>query len=83
VGLLAEAAYQSGEVQLRRGDRVVLVTDGVTEAENGKGEFFEDHRLQDVAAHASFEEIFTAVSQFCAGTPLADDCTLVELEYLG
>jgi phosphoserine phosphatase RsbU/P len=83
VGLLAEAAYEAGEVQLKAGDRVVLVTDGVTEAENGNGEFFEDQRLQEVAANSNFEGIFTAVSQFCAGTPLADDCTLVELEFLG
>jgi len=83
VGLLAEASYEGAEVQLRPGDRLVLVTDGVTEAENANGEFFEDQRLQEVAVNASFEEIFTAVSEFCAGTPLADDCTLVELEYLG
>jgi serine phosphatase RsbU (regulator of sigma subunit) len=83
VGLLADAGYQGGSCKLNPGDRLLLVTDGVTEAENAQGEFFEDSRLQDIAAHSSFEEIFAAVNAFCAGTPLADDCTVVELQYTG
>ena len=83
VGLLADAMYQAGECQLRQGDRLVMVTDGVTEAENDRGEFFEDSRLQEIAARSSFEEIFSAIDHFCNGTPLADDCTVVELQYTG
>jgi len=29
------------------------------------------------------EQIFTAISSFCSGTPLNDDCTVVELVYTG
>jgi hypothetical protein len=29
------------------------------------------------------KDIFDAVSRFCAGTPLNDDCTVVELIYTG
>lgn len=83
VGLLADAAYQGGACKLAPGDRLLLVTDGVTEAENAQGEFFEDARLQEIAAESSFEEIFAAVNAFCAGTPLADDCTVVELRFTG
>jgi len=32
VGLLAEATYESGRRQLKPGDRLVIVTDGVSEA---------------------------------------------------
>ncbi len=84
VGLLADATYESATVSLKPGDRLVLVTDGVTEAENPSGEFFENERLEEVAAKStSFEEIFSAVSSFCAGTPLGDDCTVVEMRYTG
>ena len=83
VGLLADASYQGGKCKLTRGDRLLVVTDGVTEAENSRGEFFEDSRLQEIAAHSSFEQIFAAVDAFCAGTPLADDCTVVELQFTG
>ena len=84
VGLLADATYESDRFQLHAGDRLVLVTDGVTEAENAAGDFFDNHRLEEVAAHsAGLEEILAAVSAFCAGTPLNDDCTVVDLVYTG
>jgi len=84
VGLLADADYQSDRCQLRPGDRLVLVTDGVTEAENARGDFFDNERLEAVAAKSEgMEEIFAAVAKFCGGTPLSDDCTVVELSYTG
>ncbi len=49
VGLLADATYESDRCSLHPGDRLVLVTDGVTEAENARGDFFEDSRLEAVA----------------------------------
>jgi len=84
VGLLADAVYESDHCTLQKGDRLVLVTDGVTEAENARGDFFDNERLEAVAAKScSLEEIFGAVSNFCGGTPLSDDCTVVELVYTG
>jgi serine phosphatase RsbU (regulator of sigma subunit) len=54
----------------------------VTEAENSMGEFFEDSRLEAAAARTpTLEGIFSAVAEFCAGSPLNDDCTVVELLY--
>ena len=82
VGLLSDATFESAYCQLNSGDRFILVTDGVTEAENAMGEFFEDSRLETVAAKTpTLEGIFSAVSEFCAGNPLSDDCTVVELLY--
>jgi sigma-B regulation protein RsbU (phosphoserine phosphatase) len=84
VGLLGDATYESDHVSLHSGDRLILVTDGVTEAENARGDFFEDSRLETVAAKsATLEDIFTAVANFCGGNPLNDDCTVVELVYTG
>jgi sigma-B regulation protein RsbU (phosphoserine phosphatase) len=82
VGLLADATFESARCQLNSGDRFILVTDGVTEAENAMGDFFEDSRLEAAAAKTpTLEGIFSAVSEFCAGNPLSDDCTVVELLY--
>jgi serine phosphatase RsbU (regulator of sigma subunit) len=83
VGLLPDAKYESDRCQLKPGDRLILVTDGVTEAENARGDFFEDSRLELAAKTGSLEQIFTAISDFCGGTPLSDDCTVVELVYTG
>ena len=84
VGLLADAVYESDRYNLHPGDRLVLVTDGVTEAENLSGDFFDNERLEAVAAkNGNLDDIFAAVADFCAGTPLNDDCTVVEMLYTG
>jgi len=84
VGLLADATYASDRCQMRPGDRLILVTDGVTEAENARGDMFDSERLERVAGKSkSMEDIFSAVADFCGGTPLNDDCTVVELAYTG
>lgn len=80
VGLLADATFESATCQMKSGDRFIMVTDGVTEAENAMGDFFEDSRLEIAAAKSpTLEGIFSAVMEFCAGNPLSDDCTVVEL----
>lgn len=84
VGLLEEATYESDHCQMRAGDRLILVTDGVTEAENALGEMFDSERLEAVAGKSrSMDDIFVAIADFCGGTPLNDDCTVVELSYTG
>ncbi len=84
IGLLADATYSSDHCQMKAGDRLILVTDGVTEAENARGDMFESDRLEEVAGRSkSMEDIFGAVSDFCSGTPLNDDCTVVEIGYTG
>jgi sigma-B regulation protein RsbU (phosphoserine phosphatase) len=82
VGLLPDATFESASCHMKSGDRFILVTDGVTEAENAMGEFFDDPRLEAAAAKSpTLEGIFSAVTEFCAGNPLNDDCTVVELCY--
>ncbi len=82
VGLLPDATFESARCQMKSGDRFILVTDGVTEAENAGGDFFEDFRLEAAALKApGLDGIFSAVTEFCCGNPLSDDCTVVELCY--
>src|ERR1700674_5688847 len=84
VGLLPDATYESSRCQLNAGDSFILVTDGVTEAENASGEFFEDSRLEAVAAKdPTLEGIFSAVVAFCGGTSLGEDFTVVAVDYKG
>jgi sigma-B regulation protein RsbU (phosphoserine phosphatase) len=83
VGLLPGVTYESDRCNLHAGDRLILVTDGVTEAEDASGDFFDNERLEAAAKTGGMEEVFAAVSTFCAGTPLNDDCTVVEMTYTG
>ena len=84
VGLLSDAQYTTEKIQLAPSEKLVVVTDGVTEAENAQGDFFGDESLEK-AAHSNtpFESIFTAVKTFCGEMPFNDDCTVVELTYKG
>jgi len=84
VGLLRNATFESGRLQMAAGDRLVTVTDGVTEAENTVGDFFGDERLQELlGTNAQFEDVMDVVERFCEGAPFNDDCTVVELMYKG
>src|SRR4051812_7148545 len=76
VGLLPDVTYSSGTVQVPPGGRLIVVTDGVTEAEDGKGDMYGPERLVELYPGCpGIEEVFNAIFDFCAGTPLNDDCT--------
>ena len=46
LGLFPDAAYPTGELPFEPGDRVVLYTDGVTEARDQSGAWFGDRELR-------------------------------------
>jgi phosphoserine phosphatase RsbU/P len=85
LGVFSEGAFQQGELQLAAGDRVVLYTDGLTEAVNAQGEEFGEDRLQRLVAelrHQSADELqkrlMREVGEFC-GDEFRDDATLLVL----
>jgi sigma-B regulation protein RsbU (phosphoserine phosphatase) len=72
-------------VTLRRGDRLVLFTDGIVEAPNSSGEEFGVQRLLEVVMHNRLvsadrlrHTVMAEVRSHCAGT-LVDDATLIIL----
>ena len=85
LGVFASQNYDSGTVLLDPGDRVVLFTDGVTEASNPEGEEFGELRLQRLleehrasSANALQKKILDHVSAFSA-SHWTDDVTLLIL----
>jgi len=80
LGLIPTAEFETYTFRLNPGDRVVLVSDGVNEAQNREGEFFGDERLESTVLAG--QDLFAAVSDFAQGAPPSDDCTTVELEFL-
>lgn len=82
VGLVPGAEFQVSRLQLKPGDRLLLVTDGVTEAEDAQGEFFGMERLESCGVDG-FAAIEKAVTVFRGDTALTDDCTITEMLYRG
>lgn len=90
VGLLEGSTYELAGRQLSPGDKLVIYTDGVTEAQDARGSFFGRKRLFDLVraqAGASATELHDsiqgAVRDFTEGAPQSDDITLVVLDYRG
>jgi adenylate cyclase len=89
--VMEDYAYSSARTRLRRGDCLVLFTDGVTDARNTTGEMFGRHRLEallaDLPSDSSPEAITTAiqkaVTRFAAGTEPADDLAILVLRWDG
>ena len=84
IGLLPDPSYEPGSVALRPGDVLVIVSDGVSEAENPEGDMYGEERVAHLVAehlHESESEIHEhlveAVTRFRAGAPQGDDMTLV------
>ncbi|HXZ78335.1 MAG TPA: SpoIIE family protein phosphatase [Terriglobales bacterium] len=84
VGLVEFATFEGANAQLHSEDRLVVVTDGVTEAENPAGEFFTSDRLLSLFPKSrGVEDVLGSLTEFCAGVPLNDDCTVLQLCYSG
>ena len=85
LGVFDGRTYELGSAQLAPGDRVILFTDGVTEACNPAGEEFGEARLlrllrehRALSADALQAKILSAAAEFSGG-PWQDDATLVVL----
>jgi sigma-B regulation protein RsbU (phosphoserine phosphatase) len=88
--LVPEFGYREGKLMLEKGDRLLLYTDGVTEAVNGIGEQFDDERLIECLAESRDEgpsemirDILRSVTGFSGGLTQSDDITMLALQYNG
>ncbi|HUO59205.1 MAG TPA: PP2C family protein-serine/threonine phosphatase, partial [Candidatus Acidoferrales bacterium] len=81
VGLFCEATFNSSRLELSPGAKLVLYTDGLTEAENAKGDDYgQDRLLECLKADCDMQSLFDSVGEFCAGQPATDDRTALIIE---
>ena len=84
LGALPDWTYQDYVAKLQPGDKLLLSTDGITEAENAQLEEFGEERLvqaaraQDGSALDIQRAIMQQVTNFCGGS-FRDDATLLVL----
>ena len=83
LGVLPDWCYQEGVIRLLPGDRIVICTDGISEAADSNGEEFGEDRLAEILrANSSLsapgirDVIMQTVTAFCRDD-FADDATLL------
>lgn len=84
LGILSEQTYEMSEIQLRPGEHLVFITDGVTEAKASDGS-----RLGESAAALTLKSnpangmkhLFEELGRFTQGEAPADDVTVVDVRY--
>ena len=89
IGLFPEVEYQDYEVKLQAGDKLILYTDGVTEAFDRQREQFGEKRLEEMAAENSClpidqltATIVRAVAAHADGAEQQDDLAILGIEVI-
>ena len=89
VGAIEGIEFHSQQLQLEKGDALVLFTDGVTEAMNSQNEEFGEERLEDKLRDVAFNDcqkivdvIRDDVSDFAGEAEQSDDITILALRRL-
>lgn|SRR5574344_684011 len=90
LGVLDDTIYQSGKLQLKPSESILLYTDGVTEAINDNHEFFGDENLLKILENQALlksqkiiELISGELKKYSKGCEQADDITMLSFKYTG
>ncbi len=88
VGMMDGVTFDVQQLQLSNGDKLVIYSDGVTEAEGADGTFFDTTRLRDCLRKAApldaagvHAALLASLDEFTEGGALRDDITVLVLEY--
>jgi len=88
IGFFASGRYSPGSLQMQPGTRLVIFTDGLTDAQNVAEEDFGVERLIDccrtiaagIDAEGVADRVMQAVAGWSDGTEQFDDTTVVVIE---
>ena len=88
LGLFEQATFEEEAIALQPGDRVIIFSDGVTDACDEAGNPFGDDRLlAAIETHRAdgpqdlLEALAAEVRAFCGRTPANDDVTILIVQY--
>jgi len=86
-GVKRDVVFEEKNLVVEPGDRLLLYTDGVIEAQNEQGEFFGISRLCNLFAadrsdvpEATIRKLLSELRSFCGKNEFADDVTMVILQ---
>jgi sigma-B regulation protein RsbU (phosphoserine phosphatase) len=88
IGLGGILPFEEEQTTLEKGDKILLYTDGMFEAMNGKGEIFGEERLHELVqslshlpVSAMLDKIVAAIIDFVDSAKLRYDVSLLGIEY--
>jgi sigma-B regulation protein RsbU (phosphoserine phosphatase) len=88
IGPVEDTVFTSATLQIQQGERLLLYTDGVTEAFNRQKEQFSEERLQEAVtghpeatAEGIVNTVLSHVQAFAADVPQWDDITILTVTY--
>jgi sigma-B regulation protein RsbU (phosphoserine phosphatase) len=88
LGSLPDVSYRHDELNLKPGEKIVLYTDGITEAVNTKNELYGETSLFELLSNYGSRPpkeiaglILSEVKTFAGGAEQADDITMLILEF--
>jgi serine phosphatase RsbU (regulator of sigma subunit) len=88
--MFCQERYASTQIKLGQGDRLLLYTDGLSEARNHDDCEYGDDRLptllgecQKLPAVALVKRLLEDVSEFSLARPRSDDLTVMAIEMVG
>ena len=89
LGLMEGISHEEFKLQLEPGDTLILLSDGVTDALNTQGDFYDLDRFTDCAVRHGEEEIsrymaslYSELRVFIGSAELSDDVTIIGLRRL-
>lgn len=90
LGVIDDFNFESKKIQLKKGDQILLYTDGVVEAFNLEETAYGEEKFENFlnqSMHHSVETIikksFAELNEFAGGAPQSDDITLLGITYKG
>ncbi|WP_424812619.1 PP2C family protein-serine/threonine phosphatase [Roseococcus sp. YIM B11640] len=87
LGVMEEFPYSSTGFTLTPGETLLLLTDGVTEAQDAPGDLFGKDRVVEalsgqIEPGPAIEALLRGMADFVKGAPPADDVTVLAVRYL-
>jgi phosphoserine phosphatase RsbU/P len=87
LGMMDDMEYEQRQLVLESADILLLYTDGIVEAMNGKEEFFGENRLRsslaaatELSAQGILDSILRDLKRFSAGAEQSDDITAMVIK---
>lgn len=86
LGIMADIDFRQAETTLPilRGDHLLLMSDGVIEAENSRGEMIGAETLRQAVTSgrdaSPLDTVIDRINAFCGSVPQRDDITMVDVE---